>query len=846
MAHFRFRKRDVALDQVPIVLEIVKIVAEAAPVPCLGLVADGLSSIVERVQEVRTNSEDARAFLEKSQKLDAAVVSMVSDANAALDASGRFTLQERLEKLLGALTEARISAEKLRGGAGFWGAFEGVIYAKRNEAVLKDLNEQITTAVILFKFQGQVAVEIEICNVRHDAKITKNVVINTERIVGAVGHGVEEIRHSIKNVWTTIINTGAMVGNIGREIKIVQHTMLTADEERLLNSIPHAHAGYQAVDELKSGFLQGTREELFGDLDIWICQRPPPPPEILQQLYLLSGGAGLGKSSVAHQLCVRIAERRRMNLGASFFFVRGGGDLESARSFFSTIAHQLALSQPILRPYISSAVPAFLKDGEQQQMLRTFEGLLWNPLTQFASSTSGLDQPITFIVIDGLDECKDRALVPELLRCLIRLVRAFSWLRIFVAARPEPHIIPSLTSSSSSDIVHHVSLNETFNEWRDDVDKYLRATVPQLESCREYVRINPDKLNQLISRAGGVFIYARVAVNFLEAFNDNPEEVFTLLLGARESELPPIDNLYLQVLRLAFPAEYLRIMPERAERLRRLLTFLALRRSDLSPTATALLLGLSKDNVVQMVDRLRSVLLVNEDGKVVPLHATFAEFLMDASRCIDPVFHIERASGHALLVSRCFATFSFEIVEAFLASARDGTNEGLQSCVRYTFHWDDHLKSAKYSTELSQQLQTLVNVQIPMFTRLHGKFARHREALTAFLELSGDPTAIFAEYIKFNEYCYDWWWARIRRDYDGSPRAVDTDSGVTDDPVKVSEYLNKELRANETGHTVSSEDLIRYGAVMEDFVMRIRSSGSEALWYDRKLAAGWASTFESW
>ncbi|GJE93931.1 NACHT domain-containing protein [Phanerochaete sordida] len=705
MARSRFRKRDVALDHAPTVLEIVNLVAEIAPVPCLGLVADGLSSVVERVQEARTNSERTATFFEKAKELDTAVVSMVRDANAALEGPGRSALQERLEKLSGTLSDARVSAEKLRGGSGFWGAFKSFVYAKRNEAVLEDLNGQIANAITVFQLRGQAAVEIAI---------------------NAVGH-------DLKSVQIAVDNTGIIVDEVSRDIKTVQHTMLSVDEERLIQSIPHAPAGYHSVDELKSGFLEGTREELFEDVETWTRKPLPPPRKTLQQLYLLSGGAGLGKSSAAHQLCVRIAERWGLNLGASFFFVRGGGDLESARYLFSTLAHQLALSQPILRPHIIAAVPLFLKDGEQQQMLKTFERLLWTPLTQFA--ISGAEQPSTFVVIDGLDECKDRPLVPQLLKCLLQLVRAFPWLRIFVTARPEPHIMPYLTSPSSSHIVHHLSLSDTVAEWREDVANYLRATVPQLESCRDYIRVNPDKLEKLILRAEGVFIYARLAVNFLEAFDDNPEELFIHLLASRESrKLPPLDSLYLQILRLAFPSEYLDIMPERLHRLREVLTFLALRAKNLSPAAIAALLGLSEDNVVRMVDRLRSVLLVDQKGDVVPLHATFAEFLVDGSRCIDPLFYIDRAGGHAILLSRCFTAFSLETAGEFLANARRNSNDGFIGYVRYTSNWHLHLKNARYSTELGQQLQRFVQLQLPVFTRLHGRHDQEDD-LAAFLKV---------------------------------------------------------------------------------------------------------------
>lgn len=69
---------------------------------------------------------------------------------------------------------------------------------------------------------------------------------------------------------------------------------------------------------------------------------------------------------------------------------------------------------------------------------------------------------------------------------------------------------------------------------------------------------------------------------------------------------------------------------------------------------------------------------------------------------------------------------------------------------------------------------------------------------------------------------------------------MDISAGVTDDPVKVFEYLNRRLRDADAGLTVSADDLTRYGAIVEDLVTQIRSSESEALWYDRVLRASWA------
>ncbi|GJE92327.1 hypothetical protein PsYK624_084810 [Phanerochaete sordida] len=656
----------VALDNAPIVLQIAKAAADFAPVPVLGLVVECLSAIIERVQDARTNSKTAAAFFEKIAELDAAITEIVRRAGPAVDGPGRVALFGRLEKLLSTIIKLQRSAGDLKGGHGLTGRCKKFLYAKHNEGILEDMNMKLTDAIALFQLRSQVEAELAL-------------------------------------------------NDVGQDVKVVRHAILSADEDRLIQSIPHANAGYHSVDELKSGFLQGTRQELFEEFQTWCLSELPsdgPKP-----FYLLDGGAGLGKSSATHQLCTRISEQWGLNLGASFFFSRGRGDLESAQMIFPTMAYQLALSQPMLRPFICAAVSEYRKDGERQQMQNSFERLLWSPLT--GSLACRVDQPITFIIVDGLDECKDRHLIPQLLRNLLNLARIFPWLRIFVAARPEPHILPYLACPDAEDVVYHRSLNDTVDDWKDDVGLYLRSTVPQLDSCRAYVRANPKVLERLISRADGVFIFARVAVNFLEKIYSRPNEMFDLVLGSRDSKLPPLDNLYLQVLRLAFPTEDLDILPQERERLRSLLTFLALRKEDLPPGAIALLLGLPEDDVINMTDRLRSVLVIDRAGNVVPLHATFGEFIVDAERCIDPVYHINPAKGHALLAAACLAIYTFELASQYLVSMRDKSNAAFEAYIAYTRNWGSHVPDAEGVEDLQQKLRMTIRDQLLIQSRVH-------------------------------------------------------------------------------------------------------------------------------
>ncbi|KAJ7873609.1 hypothetical protein B0H14DRAFT_2287640, partial [Mycena olivaceomarginata] len=275
------------------------------------------------------------------------------------------------------------------------------------------------------------------------------------------------------------------------------------------------------------------------------------------------------------------------------------------------------------------------KHGDRQQMEYTFDGLLRGP---FAGTSTVTQKPVV-IVVDSLDECKERDLVVDrLVKLLLELISTLSLVRVFVTSRPEPHIMSVFTSAVAAAVVHHRSLEDTLEEWAHDVGKYLKETLFKMDRYNDFLRDNPIFLERLIKRAGGVFIHARIAIKFLDTYRDHPtpREQFDLLLSSGGAGLSPLDTLYLQILLSAFPPEDLRTSSSRHAHLLSLLMFIAIQYGHMTPkTMASFGLGLFKEDIVWMTDRLRSVLLIDNNGRVVPLHATFGEFLHDPKRCID-------------------------------------------------------------------------------------------------------------------------------------------------------------------------------------------------------------------
>jgi hypothetical protein len=81
---------------------------------------------------------------------------------------------------------------------------------------------------------------------------------------------------------------------------------------------------------------------------------------------------------------------------------------------------------------------------------------------------SPLPQRSYLAIIDGLDECHDKATQQLILRLLCQTITVHKLpLRFLIGSRPESHIRASFDQESLYTITHRVVLDETFNPGRD-------------------------------------------------------------------------------------------------------------------------------------------------------------------------------------------------------------------------------------------------------------------------------------------------------------------------------------------------------------------------------------------
>ena len=240
------------------------------------------------------------------------------------------------------------------------------------------------------------------------------------------------------------------------------------------------------------GCLPGTREALLEEITNWINST-----EDVRRVYLLSGAAGTGKSTVARTVARRFYELGR--LGSFFCFNRTYRAERRPDKVFPTMACDLA----DLDPQIKQALWKIVKDKKSLRTTRDitaqFENFILKPAAQLT-----IAGPIV-IILDALDESGDPSSRQELLSLLAhRMTKLPVNFRILLTSRLEedvgrvfsrkPHVFMSTMVNFSS---------------KHDILVYIHA---QLTNNDQHVRLLDDTQCQLLAdKSEGLFQWASTA-----------------------------------------------------------------------------------------------------------------------------------------------------------------------------------------------------------------------------------------------------------------------------------------------------------------------------------------------
>ncbi|TFK80315.1 hypothetical protein K466DRAFT_605443 [Polyporus arcularius HHB13444] len=623
------RQKTEVLDGTVASLEATKdVIIAAAPVPGLSIALNVLIALLKKLQDARSNCDALVALCREAALLENTLEGLAK------------TIRTGLEQYpVG--SPHRVQAQERVSGSG----------SKLHERVEKLLNDL-----------RMICLEADMLKQRNYLAKFLHSATDAEAIA------------AMKDQMAAACQRFQMEGNIAIEALAAETLNLTkaAEEERILDSIPRADDAHylSAANAMKARLEEGTREQILARLEAWEEQQLTDSGA--QPVCVLVGEAGTGKSTIASEFARRLQERDR--LGASFFFTRGVQELNSPRKVFSTIASQLARSQPALRGLIVDAAREHLKTAPLQQLGREYKDLIERPLNALSSS-----HPPIFVVVDALDECTEEgpALVPNLLRLLLSAAAEPGWpLRVFLTSRPEPHYIHRVfTTPELNPHISVVSIQEFRSSVTGDIKRLVRARLVEHETSKTWSEEDPSRVARIVEKSEALFIYARTAVDFLLADADDLlsiQERYEILMRVEQVfGLAPLDTLYRAVLENVFPPEVR--FPRFQERLKRVLEYLVavLEPDGISPATLEKLTDMPTAESVPILNKLRSVVLFerdNVDCRFRILHATFREFLVDNSRSGE-AFGVSAEQAHGRLADDCMRVMRSLLNEHWLRVA---------------------------------------------------------------------------------------------------------------------------------------------------------------------------------
>ena len=376
-----------------------------------------------------------------------------------------------------------------------------------------------------------------------------------------------------------------------------------------------------------------TRTRVRALIICWI--RDPNPTCFVLWLY---GPAGAGKSAILQSLAEECCLLEGRHFGGSFFFSRGKPGRNQGHFLFSTIAYQLVLNLPYLRTPIDNAIQANPTLYTKSMMVQ-MRSLI---IDSFRKLSSGIEHTPT-VIIDGLDECDGHETQKLILEIIYEAVAVEKIpLRFLIASRPEAHIREAFDRPTLRSITKRVVLNESFGP-NQDIEKYLRdgfkSIYEQHSKLMEHV-VQPwpgtGVLDLLVQKASGQFIYASTVLKFVGAEFYNPISQLDIVLDPSSSNEAPfseLDILYSQILS-TYPI---------SENLICVLGIVLSLHCPQPPEVIEDLLGLQTGEVGLVLRGLHSLIkfphisdekytAFSKDNKVQLLHASFRDYLIDASR----------------------------------------------------------------------------------------------------------------------------------------------------------------------------------------------------------------------
>jgi hypothetical protein len=416
----------------------------------------------------------------------------------------------------------------------------------------------------------------------------------------------------------------------------------------LLQRLLPVRAAFHDAHDASPSCLEGTRERLLTDIFTWFDNMDDSSSHV----FWLNGLAGTGKTTVARSVAARAREQER--LAGTFFFSRNNADTRKAHAVIPTILYQLAIRHHMFRQLICTAIKSDI-DVRDRAIATQVKTLLAN-----LGSTTTTARPL-LIVIDALDECdpgnNDDGV--GVIRALIDTVASLPSFKLFITSRVERNISDMFRSEyfGARKLALHYDIETRIV--RSDIHLYLERKFSELGRKRNIDLPFPsvEDLEKLIERAGTLFIYAATVFKYVADQKSSPKLRLKQILSQTPSQVPyqyrTLDMVYSQVISdAAVTTEEPDI---HTHTLHSILSTLVVLQESLPLAAIAELTDIGKEETEVIVQRLSSVLLVEQEKPIRLYHPSFPDFITDPKRCRNDIgrYVVTPSEVHTYLARRC-------------------------------------------------------------------------------------------------------------------------------------------------------------------------------------------------
>ncbi|KAJ7231413.1 hypothetical protein B0H12DRAFT_1146650 [Mycena haematopus] len=422
--------------------------------------------------------------------------------------------------------------------------------------------------------------------------------------------------------------------------------------------------------------LSWTKNALHGPRILWVY-----------------GEAGSGKSATSQTVAEYCAQSGQ--LGATFFFSHGKGDLSNGRLLFPTIAYKLAAAIPGLRAPLSRAIQSnasILSHSLEVQIQK----LIVEPFNMIRHP------PIpTLIIIDALDACEGAEMQHRILTLIAQLIVVHRLpLCFFITSRLHPHLQATFDTPVYRKLSNRIPLDVFVSD--TDVRTFLRTEFAAIRQYHQHAMVgipdpwpSEDVIELIVQKSGGQFLYPATVLRYVDDNSGRPAERLTeavvAAVSASGSTLSPTDQLCHHVLSTSpNPAALLRILGPLV------VLFAPLPQKELE-----MLIGVRPGEVSRALRDMHALVDVPDPLTSSPLQRvripqpSTVEFLVDIHRSMP--FWIEPGKYHAELARGCIR---------YIGEFMDNTEHLDLSVYQYVRRkWTRHLAHAIPSTELLLDLR---------------------------------------------------------------------------------------------------------------------------------------------